>query len=356
MIRTLRRVKLFLPVVPVLLAALALVILVGAIGGVATARPNSPGSSAGMACDAVTGHAGGLDPAQERNAKIIAAVAMGRGLGTTGAAIGVAVALAESTLFNYANDGTSTLVGSAEGRQLNDAERAVARESLSYPHDKVGNNLDSIGLFQQRPMTGWGTTAGADRPGDVGRDVLRPAGPGPWLADTAAVERRADRAGLAVLGRRDLPADVRAGRRHRRRTRPRRRQPQLPLTVSDRRRMTSGAHRQVRAAELPALASPAGGGSAAWGGYANGQIPANALCPVPSPAGAAVGMRRGDGVRPTEHRVQGGSSGRTSASPTATGPSTSRSPAGPRRAACAPTRAPATTGGPRRSTSAPAAA
>ena len=30
---------------------------------------------------------------------------------------------------------------------------------MNYPYDKVGNNLDSIGLFQQRPMTGWGTPA-----------------------------------------------------------------------------------------------------------------------------------------------------------------------------------------------------
>ena len=81
------------------------------------------------------------------------------GSGRRGRRSGCRVALAESTLFNYANDGTSTLVGSAEGRQLNDAERAVARESLQYPHDRVGNNLDSIGLFQQRPMTGWGTPA-----------------------------------------------------------------------------------------------------------------------------------------------------------------------------------------------------
>ena len=56
--------------------------------------------------------------AQERNATIVTGVALGRGLGPVGAAIGIAVALAESTLFNYANDGTSTLVGSAEGRQL----------------------------------------------------------------------------------------------------------------------------------------------------------------------------------------------------------------------------------------------
>src|SRR3954447_5898178 len=107
----------------------------------------------------VTGTAPGLDAAQEANAKTVVGVALGRSLGPTGAAIAVAAALAESGLYNYAKDGTSTLVGSAEGRQLNDSERAVARESLAYPHDKVGNNLDSIGLFQQRPMTGWGTPA-----------------------------------------------------------------------------------------------------------------------------------------------------------------------------------------------------
>ena len=105
---------------------------------------------------AVAGTAPGLDPAQEANAKTVVGVALSRGLGPTGAAIAVAAAVAESSLYNYANDGTSTLVGSAEGRQLNDAERAVARQSLTYPHDKVGNNLDSIGLFQQRPMTGCG--------------------------------------------------------------------------------------------------------------------------------------------------------------------------------------------------------
>ena len=35
----------------------------------------------------------------------------------------------------------------------------MARKSLAYPHDRVGKILDSIGLFQQRPMTGWGTPA-----------------------------------------------------------------------------------------------------------------------------------------------------------------------------------------------------
>jgi len=280
-IRTLRRVKLFLPVVPVLLAALALVILVGAIGGIATAKPNPPGSSAGVACDAVTGQAGGLDPAQQRNAKIIAGGAMGRGLGTTGAAIGIAVALAESTLFNYANDGTPTLIGSAEGRQLNDAERAVTRQSLGYPHDKVGNNLDSIGLFQQRPMSGWGP------PQDL-IDPLKSSGiffdrlvkvPGwqtlpPWNAaqtvqgspssDGGIYRQMYDRA-VVIVAALTTPTTTLS--------------PTLPATTTVDNEWCAPAG--LRGSPAGAV-SLAGGGSAAWGGYSNGQIPANALCPVPT--------------------------------------------------------------------------
>src|SRR5699024_9148682 len=32
-------------------------------------------------------------------------------------------------------------------------------ESLNYPHDAVGSDSDSLGLFQQRPSAGWGTVA-----------------------------------------------------------------------------------------------------------------------------------------------------------------------------------------------------
>ena len=93
------------------------------------------------------------------NAAVITQVAWAKGLGDNGAIVGLIAALAESGLQNYANDGTSTLRSAAHGRPLNEQERAVARESLNYPHDAVGNNLDSMGLFQQRPMTEWGTPA-----------------------------------------------------------------------------------------------------------------------------------------------------------------------------------------------------
>ena len=154
------------------LSALGLVAVIGVAAIGADLPSGRQPAAAGTACAALSGDAKGLDPAQQSNAKIITGVAMSRGLGPVGAAIGVSVALAESTLYNYANDGSSTLTGSADGQQLTGAERAVARESLNYPHDRVGNNLDSIGLFQQRPMTGWGFTRAVDRPGDLGRPVL----------------------------------------------------------------------------------------------------------------------------------------------------------------------------------------
>jgi len=97
-----------------------------------------------------------LSPVQSRNARIVVGVARQRGLDRAAAEIAVSTALAETGLINFANDGSSELFASEIDRPLSDIERAVARRSLDYPHDEVGNNLDSIGLFQQRPTTGWG--------------------------------------------------------------------------------------------------------------------------------------------------------------------------------------------------------
>jgi hypothetical protein len=135
-------------IIALLLVASALVLV-----GLLTGMDDSDDSAAEMGCAAgITG----LEPAQERNAKIIAGAAQDHGLGNTGATIGIAASLAESRLFNYANDGSSDLVGSLEGRQLSSVERLIARRSLQYPNDGIGNNLDSIGIFQQRPTSGWG--------------------------------------------------------------------------------------------------------------------------------------------------------------------------------------------------------
>ena len=220
---------------------------------------------------AVAGAAPGLDPAQEANAKTVVGVALGRGLGPTGAAIAVAAALAESSLYNYANDGSSTLVGSAEGRQLNDAERAVARQSLGYPHDKVGNNLDSIGLFQQRPMSGWGSPDQLINPAtatgkflDRMITVANWQTASPWSVAQSVQGSPSSDGGIYRDSYQQATAIVAALN-----TQP------TPAT---------GSVAQVAAAGTSCGQPVANAvtGPASWGGYQNGRIPVTALCPVPS--------------------------------------------------------------------------
>ena len=139
--------------------ALALVFLVVAAAG------GQPAGGAPLTAGAAVG--GGQVPMPAGgdvtlvHAAQIVNIAYGRGLGRGAALIGVAVALAESGLYDYANDGTSTQLGQfPDGhRQLDDTQRATARESLTFPHERVGHDLDSMGLFQQRPSAGWGTPA-----------------------------------------------------------------------------------------------------------------------------------------------------------------------------------------------------
>ena len=68
----------------------------------------------------------------------ICAAAKERNLGRDGARNGIATALVESNLLMYANNAVPA--------------------SLKYPHDAVGSDHDSVGLFQQR-QAGWGTLA-----------------------------------------------------------------------------------------------------------------------------------------------------------------------------------------------------
>ena len=78
----------------------------------------------------------GLDQAATSNAYAIVKVAKQRGLPQQAMVVAIATALQESNLYNYAN-------GSVP-------------ESLSYPHEAIGWDHDSVGLFQQRASQGWG--------------------------------------------------------------------------------------------------------------------------------------------------------------------------------------------------------
>ncbi|MCG5466598.1 peptidase M23 [Micromonospora sp. MED01] len=86
----------------------------------------------------------GLDQAQMDNAKTIVRTGREMGVPRRGLVIAVATAMQESTLYNYAS--------------------GVLPESQDYPYQAIGWDHDSVGLFQQRPSTGWGSV----------RDLMKP--------------------------------------------------------------------------------------------------------------------------------------------------------------------------------------
>ncbi|MEU6023770.1 hypothetical protein [Micromonospora sp. NPDC047134] len=87
----------------------------------------------------------GLTQVQMDNAKVIVDVGVEMKIPRKGLVVAVATAMQESTLLNYAS--------------------GVLPESQNYPHQAIGWDHDSVGLFQQRPSSGWGTV----------RDLMRPA-------------------------------------------------------------------------------------------------------------------------------------------------------------------------------------
>jgi hypothetical protein len=135
---------------------IALLMTVGAVVLLGMTEDSADSDAAAGADCAAAATVSDLSEVQTRNARVITEVAKERGLDRAAAEIAVAPSLAETGLINFANDGTSELYAAEIDRPLSPLERDVARRSLGYPHDEVGNNLDSIGLFQQRPTPGWG--------------------------------------------------------------------------------------------------------------------------------------------------------------------------------------------------------
>lgn len=78
-----------------------------------------------------TGPIGSLDATQSKNAQAIMAETKKEGLPKQACLAAIATALQESSLLVYANNAVPA--------------------SLSQPHDIVGGDQDSVGLFQQRP-------------------------------------------------------------------------------------------------------------------------------------------------------------------------------------------------------------
>ncbi|KIR66001.1 hypothetical protein [Micromonospora haikouensis] len=78
----------------------------------------------------------GLTRAQMANAKVIVRTGRELGFPRRGLVIAVATAMQESNLYNVAS--------------------GVLPESQEYPHQGIGWDHDSVGLFQQRASSGWG--------------------------------------------------------------------------------------------------------------------------------------------------------------------------------------------------------
>jgi murein DD-endopeptidase MepM/ murein hydrolase activator NlpD len=119
-----------------------------ALGGVSGAlRQASTSIDASCGVD-TTVHVSGFTGVQTLHAAQIMATGQQMHIPRRGQVIAVAVALQEAGLKMYAND--------------NPAYPLVVQHSLALPHDAVGHDHDSVGLFQQRPNPpegagGWGT-------------------------------------------------------------------------------------------------------------------------------------------------------------------------------------------------------
>lgn len=122
-----------------------LIVLLAATPITLGAANNHTNTNAGKAAAVATATRGartsttpvaGLTQTQMDHAATIVATADQMGLPEQAAVVGVATAMQETNLRNLANTGLP--------------------ESLGQPNDGTGFDHDSVGLFQQRPASGWG--------------------------------------------------------------------------------------------------------------------------------------------------------------------------------------------------------
>ncbi|MFF5173447.1 hypothetical protein ACFY3U_12495 [Micromonospora sp. NPDC000089] len=91
----------------------------------------------------------GLTQAQMDNARTIVEAGVALRMPRRALIVAVACAMQESDLYNLASD--------------------VLPESYDLPHQGSGSDHDSVGLFQQRPSSGWGTVAQLMQPAFAAR-------------------------------------------------------------------------------------------------------------------------------------------------------------------------------------------
>ncbi len=151
-----RRTRLWLwkvvaPVAIPVMAAVTLLILPLAVIAGAEADTAGPGLRCSVGGTGATVAGIDLDAVQMGQAQTIADVAATLGLGPYAATVALATAYQESRIRMLANDGSSP--------ELTREQAAVTATSLTYAHDGLGSDHDSVNTFQQRWIAGWGTVA-----------------------------------------------------------------------------------------------------------------------------------------------------------------------------------------------------
>lgn len=92
---------------------------------------------------------------QQEYIQTMIGIAKTMGVNERGQVIAVMTMLQESSIKNYANSGKNIRGYNGFPAPGRDYWLNVAKLSLKYPHDAVGNDADSVGLFQQRASAGW---------------------------------------------------------------------------------------------------------------------------------------------------------------------------------------------------------
>lgn len=139
-----------LATVGVLGPVLVVVVVIGAAGAPPATTTLAAGAGLGSACpvgEVPKLTAAGLTPAQEAVATAIISTGQAMGVPPQGWVVQLATARQESGLLNLANP--------------------AVPESLALPHDGTGQNLDSVGIDQQRPS--WGTVVQRMTPATAAR-------------------------------------------------------------------------------------------------------------------------------------------------------------------------------------------
>ncbi|MBM9476502.1 hypothetical protein JL107_08620 [Nakamurella flavida] len=167
-----------------MLTGLVLVAGLLSVASPAAAAPAPVPVRAAAAAACSVGQSGAGEPVQSSGRAAVRTtigVAKTMGVPRLGQIVAVMVMFQESSIRNLANDGSST-----QGASWSSPGRAywlgVTKLSLKYPHDRFGSrdgasDTDSIGLYQQRPSSGWGNygqSTGVTDPEGVVQRLLDP--------------------------------------------------------------------------------------------------------------------------------------------------------------------------------------